>query len=845
MYSVRTHHRALAIAALAVLCLAAVYATSYASVRPMTFDELVSNSEVVLHGRVLSLSSHWTDGGRSIHTAVTIEPIDYMKGDLGAEPFSFEMPGGAVGEVRLVVSDMPEFRQGEEVVLFLRSEFFRVVGFFQGKLSVENGVVLEKAMTVEDLGRRVREAAGLAPEDLESGGTRETAIRPARFTLGSPPAGEGALGAAGADLLDAPRAADGATLGGASITGDVSIMTEGFEGAWPAAGWDLIDQAGTGHLWGADDYKPHSGSYSMWEASGGSNALDPQYSNYPDGMKTWARYGPFDLSDATSASLVFYMSVNTAEVDDHLYWGSSEDGSVFNGYIASGGIGLWGKQTFGLADLLGDSSVWIAFMFESDASVNDKGVFVDDIELVKTVSNPYPPEVTGIAPGTGPSGAAFSVTISGANFGTTQGSSEVRFTKDPTSAAYVYADVITSWSDTSVVCEVPESASSGPVNVVVAGDPGTGSDFVVTYGATSTWWQEAEPMAESMVINPNTADVTDELQAVIAAVQEWNTNGGAAFSFTYGGPTSATTYGYNGANEICWGSTGGAVAATYTWIEGNSILENDLIFDDMWTWSTSIPPAPLTIDVQAVASHELGHWLRLLDLYGTADAGKTMYGRISFGEYTQRSLEAEDKGGIQHMYGAETVNITSTTLPSAVAGTPYSWPLLATSGAAPYSWELRSLSTPPGLDVSTGGLISGTPTTPGEYYFNVRVTDGNSDRDSQVLHITVNEATVDVPGSGPKTPETAVLWQNSPNPFSRGTAISFYLPEKETVFLDVFDASGRLVRSIVTGTAYPAGMHTIPWEAMGDEGTPLSSGVYFYRLKAGPFSQTRKMTVAR
>jgi hypothetical protein len=821
-----------ALAAFAAVWVVAIPGAGGAAVLPMTFADLLSGSDTIVHGRVLSLRSHWGDGGRTIYTTVTIQPIDYMKGDMGSAPFSFEMPGGEVGDVRLVVSDTPEFTPNEEVVLFLRDEFFRIVGFRQGKLSVKNGIVQEEAVTLEELGRRVMEAAGQAPENLESGTTRETTIRPATFTIDAPPARKGAPAA-------------GAPPAEKSTTGDVSIMTEDFEGTWPAPGWDLIDQLGTGHLWGADDYKPHTGTYSMWEASAGTNALDPQYDNYPNDMKTWARYGPFDLSDATSAELVFYMSVNTAEVDDHLYWGSSEDGSVFNGYIASGGIGLWGKQTFDLSDLLGDSTVWIAFNFESDESGTDKGVFVDDIELVKTVPNLNPPEVTGIAPGTGPSGVGFSVAVSGSDFGSAQGSSAVRFTKDPTGATFVDASVVTSWSDTLIVCEVPEGASSGPVNVVVSGDPGTGSDFLVTYGGSSARWQEAEPMSESFVVNPNTSDVDDELQAVIAAVQEWNTNGGAAFSFNYGGTTSATTYGFNSANDICWGSTGGAVAATYTWLLGDSILENDLIFDDLWTWSTSTPPGFLSFDVQAVATHELGHWLRLLDLYGTADVGKTMYGRISFGEYTQRSLEVEDKAGIQHMYGAETVNITTTSLPAAVAGSPYSEELAVTGGDTPYSWELRSLSPPPGLEVGADGVISGTPTAPGTYYFSVRVTDGAAAHDSQVLSITVEESTTDAPGDRPHGPDTAVLWQNSPNPFRARTALSFYLPEEEKVFLAVFDASGRLVRDIIAGAAYPAGVHTVPWDGRDAEGTLASSGVYFCRMKAGVFEKTKKMTVAR
>jgi hypothetical protein len=959
----------------------------------MALSDLEAASETVVHGSVISLEPYWDEGRRSIYTTVVIEPIGYMKGDLGSDPIVFDMPGGAVGELRLVVSDMPDFELGEEVILFLKDEDFRIVGFFQGKFTVRNGIVVEEGISVESFGRRVAALAlgmSLEPEFVpgepwETGEAQEEKIaakknreilaqtdvktgtqtdgkpmiRPAQFRIEHPDAkvDEAEIGHDATDLGSSPRDAakalnsrDVEVLGTdivRSPAGTVTIMSEGFEGTWPSAGWDLIDQAGTGHLWGKDDYNPLSGTYSMWEASAGVNALDPEFNNHPHNMGTWARYGPFDLSDATSAQLFFWHSVNTAEVDDHLYWASSGDGSNFDGYIASGGIGFWWPQILDLSAHLGDSSVWIAFLFESDATLNDKGAFVDDIVLTKDVVLENPPVVTGITPDTGPSGAGLSVTISGTYFGDTQGSSEVRFTKDPLGGTFANADVVTSWTDTVVVCEVPEYASSGLVNIVVQGDPGTGLDFNVTFGAGAHTWPYAEPMWEDLVINPNTADVTDELPAVIHALQEWNAGGGGAFSFTYGGATSATAYSFNNTNEVCWGSTGGAVAASYTWIEGTEVLESDLVFDDLWTWSTSTPPGGVAFDVQAVATHEFGHWLRLVDLYGTADEGKTMYGRISFGEYHQRTLETADKNGIQFQYGQETVNITSRLLPVAEIGTPYSEALVASGGATPYSWALRLLTLPPGLSVRADGVISGIPTTAGTYYFNVRVTDNNLDKDSQIFYMPVSEdvagpavtvlapnagdslevgsgyditwtaidgggvdsvsiyysihggsgyqliasgeandgvyawvvpasptdslvvkviaydpslrtgqdesdslsaihePTVDVPGQGQRFSETVLLMQNSPNPFSPSTNISFYLPEDQVVRLEVFDASGRLADTIIAGHMYPAGLHAVSWNGRNRDGTPLGAGVYFYRLKAGSYSLTKKMALAR
>ena len=58
------------------------------------------------------------------------------------------------------------------------------------------------------------------------------------------------------------------------------------------------------------------------------------------------------------------------------------------------------------------------------------------------------------------------------------------------------------------------------------------------------------------------------------------------------------------------------------------------------------------MDVQNIATHELGHALPLLDLYGGPDSGKTMYGYAEQGETSKRSLAAEDKAGISYLYPA-------------------------------------------------------------------------------------------------------------------------------------------------------------------------------------------------
>jgi hypothetical protein len=83
------------------------------------------------------------------------------------------------------------------------------------------------------------------------------------------------------------------------------------------------------------------------------------------------------------------------------------------------------------------------------------------------------------------------------------------------------------------------------------------------------------------------------------------------------------------------------------------------------------------------------------------------------------------------------------------------------------------------------------------------------------------------------------LEQNYPNPFNPSTSIKFSLTNDQFVSLKVFDLMGREVRSLVS-RFYKAGTYTINFDAKD-----LSSGIYYYQLKAGSNMQTRKMTLLK
>jgi subtilisin family serine protease len=89
------------------------------------------------------------------------------------------------------------------------------------------------------------------------------------------------------------------------------------------------------------------------------------------------------------------------------------------------------------------------------------------------------------------------------------------------------------------------------------------------------------------------------------------------------------------------------------------------------------------------------------------------------------------------------------------------------------------------------------------------------------------------------TPVAFSLSQNYPNPFNPSTVIDYVVPRTTFVTLEVFDILGRIVRIIVSGEQ-GFGPHSVRLD-----GTGLSSGVYFYRLKADGMVQTRKLMVIR
>ena len=89
------------------------------------------------------------------------------------------------------------------------------------------------------------------------------------------------------------------------------------------------------------------------------------------------------------------------------------------------------------------------------------------------------------------------------------------------------------------------------------------------------------------------------------------------------------------------------------------------------------------------------------------------------------------------------------------------------------------------------------------------------------------------------------LEPNFPNPFNPWTSIGFRLAEPESVTLTVYDLSGRTVRRLLAGEKFKRGPHAVRWDGKDDQSRSLPSGVYFYQLRTGTWTKTRRMVLAK
>ena len=102
---------------------------------------------------------------------------------------------------------------------------------------------------------------------------------------------------------------------------------------------------------------------------------------------------------------------------------------------------------------------------------------------------------------------------------------------------------------------------------------------------------------------------------------------------------------------------------------------------------------------------------------------------------------------------------------------------------------------------------------------------------------------------GAIVPAESALLQNYPNPFNPETWIPFELAEDARINIEIYDVTGRLVRTLDLGHR-PAGYYldrsrAAYWDGRNEYGEGVASGVYFYRFTTGGFSAIRRMVILK
>jgi len=121
-------------------------------------------------------------------------------------------------------------------------------------------------------------------------------------------------------------------------------------------------------------------------------------------------------------------------------------------------------------------------------------------------------------------------------------------------------------------------------------------------------------------------------------------------------------------------------------------------------------------------------------------------------------------------------------------------------------------------------------------------SDGKDIKDIGLEFEGINVALSQVVGS--EKPGSFSLGQNAPNPFNPTTTISYDLPQATEVRLQIYNVLGQNVKTLVDDFQ-EAGAHNVIWNGTDNTGTQVASGIYFYRIEAGSFTDTRKMMMLK
>jgi len=365
---------------------------------------------------------------------------------------------------------------------------------------------------------------------------------------------------------------------------------------------------------------------------------------------------------------------------------------------------------------------WIKAYGAGQIKISYEETFNEESSLSPAQEDTSNATISGVSPSAISAGTGGVVTISGSGFGDSRGSKNL-----PTIAFrykdsnYMYDNLaIKSWSDTQIQVEVWTGVVNNYYHSPGSWDNPNGTvAFINSSGGFESFWALAVPFgygnakwlssSVSYYVN-ETGGPSGSLNALQAAANTWS-GAGANLSFQYAG---ATTRGLknDGYNTIGFANLGSSsiIAQATTYFSDDVLIEADIQFNTEFPFSTDLTPSYSEMDLQSIAVHELGHWLRLLDLYGANDSGKVMYGYGSFGQ-VKRTLASGDQSGIKWIYPvgdftSPTPNPMTWVTPPYQTGTNSISMVatIATDLTAPVQYYFNFTGSPTG---GTGGIDSG------------------------------------------------------------------------------------------------------------------------------------------